>query len=200
MQRVCVGPGAIGAAVKRQLLALGAYTFVSAGERAAVDVAVCTVGRLRIGVPLTTGAAENMMVSNFLIPRAFVEWAIAAMQHDQRPGHILVLGSNAALFGASEAADYAAGKAALKKYCELRARAVKADGIRISLLNFGGVATESFWTKATAGVDPADYANVVPGARTPLTVDEAAAVVVAAITLPPNIVFRDCLITSVDYQ
>lgn len=169
--------------------------------QAPVDIAICTTGGMVIDhaghMPLAD--VERMHRGNYLKPRLFTEGMIAVMRRERIQGQIIHLGSNASWYGNVGADDYAAYKTALRKYLELRGRDVRQYGIRICHLAFGGVATK-FWDKATAGADPELAKTIVPGGRKPLTADEAAAVVVAAITLPENVVLRDCLIVSRDYQ
>lgn len=173
-----------------------------AANTESVDVAICTTGRtlIRDTGEVTTQERDYLYRGNFLLPVAFTERHIKAMRRDNRRGLIIHLGSNAGWYGNTGAVDYAVFKTALRKYLELRGREVRDFGIRMSLLGFGGVDTESFWSKATAGADPALTKTIVAGSRKPLTADEAAAVVLAAIRLPPNVVLRDALIVSTDYQ
>lgn len=212
--RVCMsgggcGQGAIAREISATLQAMPGFTFV--GDAAdleqttavdiTADVAVCTTGRMLIRDPALVDPAEvdDLYRGNYLLPRCFTERHIAAMRRDHQPGLIIHLGSNAAWYGNVGAEDYGAFKSALRKYLELRARNVRTDGIRISCLGFGGVAGP-FWDKALSGADPAWAASIVPGTRAPLTLADAAAVVVAIMKLPPRVTIRDALIVAVDYQ
>lgn len=198
------GEGEIAQAIRARLDGVGRATFVTDTAprwQQSCDVAICTTGGMLIRDPaaVTEDELTRLYEGNYSRPRAFTERQIAAMSRDGVRGHIIHLGSNAAWYGNPGADDYGAFKAALRKYCELRRRSAKAYGIKISCLGFGGVDT-AFWQKATRGADPALCATIVPGARRPLTADEAAAVVVAVMQLPVNVSLSDALITSVDYQ
>ncbi len=168
----------------------------------APDVEICTTGRMRIRASETVGLNEvhSSLESNYVLPRCFTERIIATFRRDGQPGLIIHLGSNAPWYGNVGAEEYAAGKTALRKYLELRAKSAKAYGIRISLLGFAGVGTENFWRKATEGAPPELSAPIVAGTRTPLTAAEVAQAVLATVLLPANVCIRDALITSVDYQ
>ena len=214
--RVCLsgnGQGELAAAIRLAMaLASSRYGFIDDGplrqttaNPESADVAICTTGRMRINDPneLTWPDAQDQIESNFTLPFAFTERHIAAMIRDGRHGLILHLGSNAAWYGNVGAELYAAGKTALRKYLELRARAAKAHGIRISLLGFGGVSTTGFWEKAVDGATAVgrDLAkSIVAGDRAPLTPQEVALVVLHTIELPANVCVKDALITSVHYQ
>ncbi len=192
--RVCFsgdGQGEVAAAIRTRLVALG-KGFVKFTEdltdkgwqRDVADVAICTTGRMLIREPaaLTEQDLDGLCFGNYLYPRRFTETHILAMKAENVRGLIIHLGSNAAWYGNVGAEDYAAFKSALRKY-----------------LGFGGIDT-AFWKKATAGADPELCKTIVPGARKPLTADEAAAVVVATILLPENVVIRDALVVSTEYQ
>lgn len=207
--RVCLsgnGQGEIAAAIKEQLTVLGAQ-FVddnpidSMMQEQVAHVAICTTGKMLIGDPssMPKNVIDRLYESNYRLPRLFTERHIYAMRRDKVEGLVIHLGSNASYYGNVGAEDYAAFKSALRKYLELRGREVRDDGIRISHLAFGGVSTK-FWDKATAGVSDKWTKSIVPGARQPLTAEEAAAVVVATIMLPANVTMRDALIVSRDYQ
>lgn len=211
--RVCMsgdGQGHMARAIMKALVDTGdPYQFVqdaqnledTAANVESVDVAVCTTGRMLIRDPalVTPEELAYLYRGNYLLPRCFTERHIKAMKRDGRKGLILHLGSNAAWYGNIGAEDYAAFKSALRKYLELRGRAVRDAGIRISCLGFGGIDT-GFWVKATAGADPAIAASIVPGTREPLSAEDAAALVVATIKLPARLVLRDALAVAVDYQ
>ena len=112
---------------------------------------------------------------------------------------ILGLGSNAALTGNVGGEDYAAMKAALLKYCELRRRTARADGVRITYLALGGVWTP-FWEKACASAPPGFVHAMRPDPMHALTVAEVCQTILALLALPPRVAIGHAVMTSVDYQ
>lgn len=166
------------------------------------NVAICTTGSMKIRSDprmLMSDELRYLYEGNYLLPRAFLERHAAAMIRDAVRGLIIFLGSNAAWYGNPGAEDYAAFKAALRKYVELRRRTLKEHGIRLACIGFGGIDT-SFWSKATAGASAEVAKSIVPGARRPLTADDAAFVVQALIELPDNVAVSDSLVLSTEYQ
>lgn len=210
LPRICLsgdGQGELAAAIRERLK--GAEWIHDANNLRScepnpqsADIAICTTGRMRIRDAATVSYKDVAldMESNYFLPRAFTERHIAAMRKWGVRGLIIHIGSNAPWYGNVGAEEYAAGKTALRKYLELRAKDVKTSGIRISLPGFAGISTRNFWNKAVEYAPAALAAPIVAGNRTPLTPDEVAQVIVAIIMLPPNVCLRDGLFTSVDYQ
>lgn len=194
--------GAIATAIHKHLKAASKYTFVDDAIPIddAPDVAICTYGRLVINhAAMLTHEPAALVESNYLQPRRFVERVIVAMRNAQKPGLIIMLGSNAARYGNVGAEDYAAQKAALRKYLELRGHTARVDGIRICHLGLGAVNT-AFWEKACEHAHPSDVRAIRPDPEKALTPEEVAMTVQAIIELPPRVSISDMLMTSVDYQ
>ena len=112
---------------------------------------------------------------------------------------ILHIGSNSARYGNTGADDYAAFKAALAKYLELRGRSVRQDGIRLSLLNLGAVNT-GFWQKVSKTADKELAKQIMPDPEKAMTAQEVAMVVLVILQMPVRVVIKDALVMSVDYQ
>ena len=62
----------------------------------------------------------------------------------EKHGHIIVLGSEAALRGAKKGSIYAASKFALRGFLQALREEVSSSGIRITLINPGMVRTTFF--------------------------------------------------------
>lgn len=166
-----------------------------------LDVAICTTGGMRIGPAedVSRATLRYLHDGNYLLPRTFIEASAEAFMERKRPGLIIVLGSNAGTYGNVGAEDYAAYKAALKKYCEVRRRTLRDHGIRLAYVGFGGIDT-AFWAKATAGADPELTKTIVPGSRVPLSMSDAVSYILALIDLPENVAVTDALVLSTLYQ
>ena len=163
------------------------------------DIAICTSGKMHIGhpAPMSSELVSRMFELNYLIPRQFTEASLAA-------GAKLVIhiGSNSARYGKSYAEDYAAAKAALWKYCEIRgALAAKENGARITCLNLGGV-NNGFWehVRQAPAFNSAAAANLIPADGKGLTNAEVAELVMAICLLPENVAIKDLLVTAKAYQ
>lgn len=205
-RRVCLsgnGRGAIAAGLRKRLTSLGVVWVddVPDGPQPPADIALCTSGRLLIrdAAHVAPEDVDRLYDANYRYPRLFLERHVAAMRASGVAGHIVLLGSNAALYGNVGAEDYAACKAALRKYVEIRGRSLREAGIRLTLLNFGAVAT-AFWDKATADADPALLGAICPDRDRALTVDEAVETVLAILQVPPRVVVKEALVVSVAYQ
>lgn len=166
-----------------------------------LDVAICTTGGMRIGPAegVTRDTLDYLHEGNYALPRSFIEGSAQAFIDRGRPGLIIVLGSNAGTYGNPGAEDYAAYKAALKKYCEVRRRTLRDHGIRLAYIGFGGIDT-AFWVKATAAADPELCKTIVPGSRVPLSTNDAVSYILALIDLPDNVAVTDALVLSTLYQ
>lgn len=195
------GRGAIGSALSEELLQAGALLVNDTVAPAAADFAICTVGKMLIrdAGSISEEEIKDLFHANYLYPRLFTERHIRAMQATKKKGLILHIGSNSARYGAAGVEDYSAFKAALNKYIELRGRTVRQDGIRLSILNLGGVDT-GFWKKVLKTADLELAQNIVPNPAKALTAKEVAQVVVAILQMPERVTIKDALIVSVDYQ
>lgn len=195
------GRGGIGSALREELLRAGAVLVDDTPTPPAVDFAICTVGKMLISDAgsIDEYNLDGLYTANYRYPRLFTEWHISAMRKAKKGGLILHIGSNAARYGNAGADDYAAFKAALGKYLELRGRSVRQDGIRLSLLNLGAVDTV-FWQKVAQSADQSLAKSIVPDPSKALTSAEVAAVVLAVLQMPERVVVKDALIVSVDYQ
>lgn len=194
--------GAIAAAIRDRLVQTGAYQIIAdtIPQHPAADIAICTYGKMIIkDAEALTWEPVALTEANYLQPRRFVEKHAIAMHRDQIAGLIVVLGSNAGRYGNVGAEDYAAQKAALAKYLELRARRLRTHGIRVCHLALGAVAT-AFWDKACQDAHPSLTRGIKPDLDKALTVDEVAATVQMILELPPRVTIGDALVTSVDYQ
>ncbi len=155
------------------------------------DIYVSVYGLIRVGD--TSGISQEqlgfLVDENYTKPRAFCERAIS----HAKPCHIILIGSIAAKYGNTGAVDYAATKAAFTKYAELRGREVRDLGIKISMVNFGGIAT-GFWRESM------DARQIVPNEKKALTADEAAGYIVSLIDLPEHVAVKDATVVSMEYQ
>ena len=196
------GRGDIGNALRQELL-LAKVVLVddTLPIPPAVDFAICTVGKMiiRDAGAISESEVDDLYAANYKIPRLFTERHIKAMKREKKKGMILHIGSNAARYGNTGADDYAAFKAALAKYIELRGRSVRQYGIRLSVLNLGGVDT-GFWQKVAQTADKELAKQIMPDPEKALTAQEVAAVVLAVLQMPERVVIKDALIMSVDYQ
>jgi NADP-dependent 3-hydroxy acid dehydrogenase YdfG len=195
------GRGGIGSALRRALQAAGAILVDDEPETRGVDFAICTVGKMLIrdAGRLDPPEVDALYEANYKIPRLFSERHIHAMKNAGNGGLILHLGSVAARYGNPGAEDYAAFKAALGKYLELRARQVRDFGIRISLLNLGAVDTE-FWDKVEKTADRELARQIIPDRKKALSVQEAVQVILGVLQMPAGVAVRDALVVSRSYQ
>ncbi|RMH08881.1 MAG: SDR family NAD(P)-dependent oxidoreductase [Nitrospirae bacterium] len=195
------GRGGIGTALRNALTEAGVTLFDDTDPACPVDFAICTAGKMFVCDPgeLQSSDVRQLYEANFFYPRVFMERHIRAMRTARKQGVILHIGSNAARYGNGGAADYAAMKAALAKYVELRGKSVRNDGIRLSLINVGAVATE-FWNKVRKTADPELLSDIMPTPAKALTADEVADLVLMVLQLPERVVLKDALVVSVDYQ
>jgi len=195
------GRGEIGGALCRALHEAGVRPVEDRMDPEAVDFAICTVGKMVIRDAGLLGPAEidELYEANYKIPRLFTERHINAMKAAGKEGLILHIGSNAARYGNPGAEDYAAFKAALGKYLELRSRHVREFGIRLSLLNLGAVDTE-FWQKVERTADMTLAKQIIPQREKSLTLQDVVKVVLDILQMPERVVIKDALIVSADYQ
>ncbi len=195
------GRGGIGSALRQALLKEGASLVEDLATPSAVDFAICTVGKMLIrdAGAVQVPELDDLYVANYKYPRLFTERHISAMKGAKRGGLILHIGSNAARYGNIGADDYAAFKAALAKYMELRGRSVRAYGIRMCVLNLGAVDTE-FWRKVAQTADVELAKQIIPNPEKALSVQEVADVVLAVLQMPERVVLNDALVVSVEYQ
>lgn len=191
----------MGSALRQELLRAKAILVADTPVPFAVDFAICTVGKMLIrdAGAISESEVDDLYAANYKIPRLFTERHIRAMRTAEKGGLILHIGSNAARYGNAGADDYAAFKAALAKYVELRGRSVRQYGIRLSVLNLGGVDT-SFWQKVAQTADPELAKQIMPDPAKALTAQEAAAVVLAVLQMPERVTVKDALVVSVEYQ
>jgi len=157
------------------------------------DCAICTSGMIRICEPgsISIAGFENTTEANYSYPVRFIESAI-----NLRIPHIIVFGSNSAKYGSANAIEYSATKAAIMKYVELRGALVRDMGIKLSILNFGGI-DSWFWNDYR---DDPLAKNIVPDPARALTVAEVVQTVIAIMRLPDNVVIKDATIVSKGYQ
>lgn len=195
------GRGGIGSALRQELLYAGAILVNDTPRPFAVDFAICTVGKMLIreAGSISESDIDGLYTANYRYPRLFTERHIWAMRIAEKRGLILHIGSNAARYGNTGADDYAAFKAALAKYLELRGRSVRQYGIRLSVLNLGGVNT-GFWQKVAKTADLELAKGIMPDPEKALTAQEVAAVVLAVLQMPERVVIKDALVVSMDYQ
>lgn len=195
------GRGGIGNVLYQELLRAGAIIVNETPIPFAVDFAICTVGKMLIreAGSISESDIDDLYTANYRYPRLFTERHIRAMKMAEKGGLILHIGSNAARYGNTGADDYAAFKAALAKYLELRGRSVRQYGIRLSVLNLGAVHT-SFWQKVAQSADPELARGIIPDPEKALTAQEVAAVVLAVLQMPERVVIKDALVVSMDYQ
>lgn len=195
------GRGGIGGVLRQELLVAGAILIDDVATIPAVDFAICTVGKMLIrdAGSISESEVDDLFIANYKCPRSFTERHIEAMKAAKKGGLILHIGSNAARYGNTGADDYAAFKAALAKYLELRGRSVRQSGIRLSVLNLGGVNT-GFWQKVAKTADLELAKGIMPDPEKALTAQEVAAVVLAVLQMPERVVIKDALVVSTDYQ
>lgn len=195
------GRGGIGSGLREALVQEGVKLVDDSETPEAVDFAICTAGKMLVRDPgdLTVEEIHELYDANYLFPRLFTERHIRAMQSARKPGVILHVGSNAARYGNLGAADYAAMKAGLAKYLELRGRSLRDDGIRLSLIHLGAVDTE-FWSKVTSTAHESLLREIRPSPEKALTVQEVTALVLAILQMPERVALKDALVVSTDYQ
>lgn len=195
------GRGGIGSVLCQELLRAGAVLVDDVLSPPAVDFAICTVGKMLIrdAGAISEHEIDDLYDANYRYPRLFTERHIRAMRAAQKGGLILHLGSNSARYGNAGADDYAAFKAALAKYLELRGRSVRQYGIRLSVLNLGAVDTV-FWQKVAQSADRELTKQIMPDPEKALTAQEVAVLVLAVLQMPERVVIKDALVVSVDYQ
>ncbi len=195
------GRGGIGGALRQLFLEKGANLTEDTATPEPVDFAICTVGKMIIKEAglINETELEQLYAANYQYGRLFTERHIRSMKAAKKKGLILHIGSNASRYGNTGAEDYAAFKAALAKYLELRGRSVREYGIRLSLLNLGAVNTE-FWGKVAKTADANLAKQIIPQPEKALTAQEIAEVVLAILTFPERVVIKDALVVSVDYQ
>jgi len=195
------GRGGIGSTLRKALIRSGVTIVDDAETPEAVDFAICTAGKMVVRDPGTIEVDEvaQLYDANYLFPRTFTERHIRAMRAAKKGGTILHVGSNAARYGNLGAADYAAMKAGLAKYLELRGQSVRNDGIRLCLINLGAVASE-FWDKVCQTADPTLLKTIMPTPEKALTVEEVSEMLLAVLQMPNRLVMKDALVLSTDYQ
>lgn len=195
------GRGGIGSVLHEELLRAGAVLVDDGLSPPAVDFAICTVGKMLIrdAGAISESEVDDLFVANYKYPRLFTERHIKAMKAAKKGGLIIHLGSNSARYGSAGVEDYAAFKAALAKYLELRGRSVRQYGIRLSLLNLGAVDTV-FWQKVAQSADRELTKQIMPDPEKALTAQEVAVLVLAVLQMPERVAIKDALVVSVDYQ
>jgi NADP-dependent 3-hydroxy acid dehydrogenase YdfG len=203
-KKICLsgnGRGSIGKALHQALATAGGIFIDDGSAPPAVDFAICTVGKMLIrdAGHLDPMEVDALYESNYKIPRLFTERHIQSMKKAGKGGLILHLGSNASRYGNPGAEDYAAFKAALVKYVELRGRQVRDFGIRLSVLNLGAVDSE-FWDKVEKTADREMARQIIPDRKKALSVQEAVQVILGLLQMPARVVIKDALVLSVDYQ
>ncbi len=195
------GRGGIGSVLRSSLIEAGVTLVADTETPPAVHFAICTAGKMLVRDPgeLEEAEVQQLYEANYLYPRLFTERHIRSMRQVGRGGVILHIGSNAARYGNVGAADYAAMKSALGKYLELRGRSVRGDGIRLSLMNVGAVATE-FWEKVAKTADQGLLSEIRPASDKALTPGEVSDMLLAVLQMPERLVMKEALVLSVDYQ
>lgn len=195
------GRGGIGTMVRESLTRAGVTILEDCESPDAVDFAICTAGKMFVRDPGTLSEDDiyQLYDANYLFPRKFTERHIQAMRVGKKSGIILHVGSNASRYGNLGAADYAAMKAGLAKYLELRGQSVRGDGIRLSLINLGAVASE-FWEKVCKTADPVLLKTIMPAPEKALTLEEVSEMILAVLQMPSRLVMKDALVLSADYQ
>lgn len=195
------GRGGIGSKIRESLIRAGVTIVDDCDTPDAVDFAICTAGKMFVRDPGTLGEDDvyQLYDANYLFPRKFTERHIQALRAAKKPGIILHVGSNASRYGNLGAADYAAMKAGLAKYLELRGQSVRSDEIRLSLINLGAVASE-FWDKVCQTADPALLKTIMPAPEKALTLEEVSEMILAVLQMPSRLVMKDALVLSTDYQ
>ncbi|GEM_PF-2578155 len=195
------GRGGIGSVLREALIRNGVTLVDDTETPDPVDFAICTAGKMFVRDPglLDEDEIYQLYDANYLFPRKFTERHIQAMRRANKSGIILHVGSNASRYGNLGAADYAAMKAGLAKYLELRGQSVRGDGIRLSLINLGAVASE-FWDKVCRTADPSLLKTIMPLPEKALTVEEVSDMILAVLRMPSRLVMKDALVLSVDFQ
>ena len=195
--------GSIGRAIQTRLTSQGcvAIPFDEWCEsNGSPDIAICTSGKMIIRHPskVDSKILNRMWLMNYAIPRQFTELVLTAGAK-----LIIHIGSNSARYGKSGAEDYAALKAALWKYCEIRGSlAAKENGARIMHIGLGGVCN-SFWDhvrKDDCDLEIAETNKMIPEAGKGLTNEEVAELIVSLCRLPENVAVKDMLVTGRAYQ
>lgn len=162
------------------------------------DIAICVSGDMHVGPPedVTQDVLRRMTERIYMYPRMFIEDCISRMQEYNINGLVIIIGSIAAKYGNVYAEDYAALKAALGKYIELRGRTVRESGIALTLLNLGAVNTQ-FWD----GIDT-QYADKIKPSdmSTALSPEDVASLVASIIDLPAGLVIKDATVVGTRFQ
>jgi len=195
------GRGGIGSELRRLLIDAGVNVIDDSECPPAVDFAICTTGKMviREAGQIHENELDELYVANYRYPRQFTERHVTAMRQAKKSGLILHLGSNSARYGAAGVEDYSAFKVALCKYVELRARSIREDGIRLSILNLGAVNT-IFWEKVRTSADPTLTQSIIPKPDKALSANDVATSVLAILGMPERMTIKDALMVSVDYQ
>lgn len=166
------------------------------------DAAFSLAGRMYIRHPgaMTELEMEASYEVNYLIPVECIEYHLRNWQLDGTPGHMVVISSIAARAGNPCAEDYAAMKAALSKYCELRARSARAYGIKLTVVHLGGMAG-GFWDAAAEGGVPEDVlARIRPDPEKALQPDEVAKALCDLLWMADNVVPSEITLVARAYQ
>lgn len=192
--------------IGRELRAAGqsyGYRVVSESEwdhEEPIAIAVCLYGSMVVDYTerVKPEELEQMVYTNYVNARGFSEMMIDHWLSNKRRGYLIIVGSIAARYGNPGAVDYAAMKAAINKYAELRGREVRNNKIRITVVNFGGV-NSSFWREAERW--PEDVRkNVMPDPSKALEAIDAAEYLLSLFSLPERVVVKDCIVVSQEYQ
>jgi len=190
-----IGNGSISTVLYKELQGVGAKPFyVGRNFECAPDTlyAICLSGKIYVGKSeeITDKQLAEMWQANYLYPRQFID------RYAKVNGcSIIVVGSNAARYGGMYVEDYAAMKAALLKYTELKGRTIRENNVKLALLNFGGI-DSLFWN----GVNSDCYKGIVPDGEIALSITDVVRTIIAVMTLPDNVVIKDATIVSKGYQ
>ncbi len=111
----------------------------------AIDAAILSAGQGLFGhLEQFSYDQINYAINLNLTSTIYMARAIIPKMKQQKHGHIIVLGSEAALRGAKKGSIYAASKFALRGFLQALREEVSSSGIRITLINPGMVRTTFF--------------------------------------------------------
>jgi NADP-dependent 3-hydroxy acid dehydrogenase YdfG len=125
-----------------------------------IDAVICNAGRGQFG-SLEEFSYEQitaLMNLNF-ISQAFVTRAVLPEMKRQKHGDIIIIGSEAALWGGRRGAVYSASKAALRGFAQALRDECARSGVRVCIINPGMVRTGFFDSLAFAPGE--DVANAI---------------------------------------
>lgn len=165
-------------------------------DHPAIDAVVCCAGRGRFGSleEFSHAQIRALMELNFLSHACAARSFLPAMKRRRR-GHLVFMGSEAALAGRRKGAVYCASKFALRGLAQALREECASSGVQVSIVNPGMVRTD-FFEDLDFAPGEAAHNHLLPedvAAAVQLILDSRAGSVIDEINLSPlkkHIVFR----------